>query len=208
MTKSKSIQSSVASIRSRAVAKRAIGFSLIEVMLAILVIGVAGLGAAALSLSGLRESHTSNHRAIAVELASDLLERLKTNPKVLTSDYLPAGLGASTPETGTPDAACYNPGEKGCTLSSRAQNDLREWASAVNDRLPGGTAVFCHSAKPAEGTPKKPGCDADVSSLNPLVIKFWWNERAVLDPLAADKDKKVQDVPPLSAPLYYVAVGL
>jgi type IV pilus assembly protein PilV len=207
MTKSKSIQSSVASLQLRTVAKRAIGFSLIEVMLAILVIGVAGLGAAALSLSGLRESHTSNHRAIAVELASDLLERLKTNPKVLTSDYLPAGLVASTPKAGTPNAACYDP-ELGCDPASRAQNDLYEWASAVNDRLPGGTAVFCHSAKPAEGTPDAPGCDADLSSFSPLVIKFWWNERAVLDPLAADDNKKVQDVPQLSAPLYYVAVGL
>lgn len=207
MTKSKSIQSSVASLQFRTVAKQAIGFSLIEVMLAILVIGVAGLGAAALSLSGLRESHTSNHRAIAVELASDLLERLKTNPAALTSDYLPVGLVASTPKTGTPNAACYDPAQ-GCDPASRAQNDLHEWASAVNDRLPGGTAVFCHSATPAEGTPKEPGCDADLNSLNPLVIKFWWNERAVLDPLAADDNKKVQEVPQLSAPLYYVAVGI
>lgn len=207
MTKSKSIQSSVASIRSRAVAKRAIGFSLIEVMLAILVIGVAGLGAAALSLSGLRESHTSNHRAIAVELASDLLERLKTNPASLTSDYLPAGLVASTPKTGTPNAACYDP-EQGCDPASRAQNDLHEWASAVNDRLPGGTAVFCYSAKPAEGTPAAPGCDKVVPPLKPpLVIKFWWNERAVLDPLAGTK-QQVEEAAQLSAPLYYVAVGI
>lgn len=188
-------------------AKAALGFSLIEVMLAILVIGVAGLGAAALSLSGLRESHTSNYRAIAVELASDFVERLKTNPKALTSDYLPAGLAATTPLTGNPGPDCYDPGA-GCVPSVQAQNDLREWASAVNDRLPGGTAVFCRSANPSEGTPDAPGCDADFTSVNPLVLKFWWSERAVLDPLAADEKKKVQEPDQFIAPLYYVAVGL
>jgi|GEM_PF-4101198 len=188
-------------------AKTALGFSLIEVMLAILVIGVAGLGAAALSLSGLRESHTSNYRAIAVELASDFVERLKTNPKALTTDYLPAGWEKFTPDKGNPAPACYTIDE-GCEPSVRAQNDLREWASALNDRLPGGTAVFCRSANPSEGTPDAPGCDKDLTSVNPLVLKFWWSERAVLDPLAADQNKKVQEPAQFAAPLYYVAVGL
>ncbi len=179
------------------------GFSLVEVMLAILVIGVAGLGAAALSLSALRESSESNSRAVAVELASDLMERIKSNPTQLASVYIPGASSAVTETTGGFDGACF---AAGCTPAARAQHDLREWAMQVRKRLPNSAAVLCRTASPSLGQPGAPLCDASPTSNNPLVLKFWWDERGVLDNNAGGT--AVVQAVPQSVPLYYVAVNL
>ena len=55
------------------------GFSLIEVLIALLLVALGVLGAAALQLNALRYTQDSAYRAQAALLVTDLLERMRAN---------------------------------------------------------------------------------------------------------------------------------
>ena len=70
------------------------GFSLIEVLVALVVLSIGMLGIAALYVDSLRSGRTAIHRTQAVILVSDMAERIRANP-------LLAGSLVSTDGTGT-----------------------------------------------------------------------------------------------------------
>jgi len=57
-------------------AQKAAGFTLIEILVAVLVLSVGLLGLAALNLTGLQGSQASYERSVAVMQANDLVERM------------------------------------------------------------------------------------------------------------------------------------
>ncbi|GGE47969.1 type IV pilus modification protein PilV [Halopseudomonas oceani] len=61
------------------------GFSLIEVLVALLLVALGVLGAAALQLNALRFTQDSAYRVQAGLLATDLLERMRANPSRIAS---------------------------------------------------------------------------------------------------------------------------
>lgn len=65
--------------RFSAMPRRQGGFSLIEVMIAILVLGVGLLGFAMLQAMNLRFTQSANHRTQATNLAYDLLDQMRAN---------------------------------------------------------------------------------------------------------------------------------
>lgn len=61
------------------------GLSMIEVLVAIVVISLGLLGMAGLQAAGLRSSHSALHRAQAAQLANDMAERVRANLGQATS---------------------------------------------------------------------------------------------------------------------------
>ena len=97
---------------------RARAFSLIEVLIAVAVLGIGLLAVAALQIQGVRQNFDSYARSQAVMLANDYIERMYANrPGVLASDYAefdstavacgtaPASICATQSDVATP-AAC------------------------------------------------------------------------------------------------------
>lgn len=101
------------------------GFSLIEVLVALLLVALGVLGAAALQLNALRYTQDSAYRVQASLLATDLLERMRANPEQLAS-YAGDVAGVCVAESAAP-------------LSVLAQ-DLLDFAAGVTCRLPQGSA--------------------------------------------------------------------
>jgi len=62
------------------------GFSLIEVMVSILVLGVGLLGFAMLQTMSVRFTQSANHRTLATNLASDMLDQMRVN-RLLAGQY-------------------------------------------------------------------------------------------------------------------------
>ena len=61
------------------------GFTLIEVLIAMLVLAVGLLGLAALQASSLRNAQSAYNRSLATELAYDLADRMRANiPGIVT----------------------------------------------------------------------------------------------------------------------------
>lgn len=57
-----------------------LGFSLLEVMIAVLVLAIGLLGLSALQANGLRANGSAHQRSQAVTLAYDMMERLRADP--------------------------------------------------------------------------------------------------------------------------------
>jgi len=108
------------------------GFTLLEVLIALLVLSIGLLGLAALQTSGLRSNQMATMRTLATQIAYDMTDRMRANPTgVNNSEYVitTAQAPAATTATGT------------------ALDDLTEWRAQVA-RLPGGLSSITRSAGP------------------------------------------------------------
>jgi len=109
------------------------GFTLVEVLIALVVLAVGMLGIGAMLLNGMQSSRTALQRTQAVVLASDLGDRIRANR---------AGASAYTLAAGTTLAAPATTCTALCSASEVAALDLYRWQQAVLAALPGAqTAV-------------------------------------------------------------------
>lgn len=113
----------------QAPAFRAGGFTLIESLVAMVVMSVGMLGIAALYVEGLRAGRTSIYRTVAIDLASDMADRIRANPTAVAA-YNGDGVGAV-------DAGCVN---ADCTPAEMAATDTVRWHQSVQTLLPDGAA--------------------------------------------------------------------
>lgn len=117
-------------------AKRASGFTLIEVLVAILVLSVGLLGLAALQATGLRNNHSATLRTIATLQAYDLADRMRANRTGLANynvafGVIPAALDCEAVS---------------CTPGQMALFDLSRWNTANDNLLPAGTGEVRNAA--------------------------------------------------------------
>lgn len=109
------------------------GFTLVEVLVALVVMSVGMLGIAALYLEGLRAGRTAVYRTTAVTLAADMADRIRAN-RDAGAAY--AGTGPVT----DPGHACVN-GSVDCTPADLAADDWFEWRQRIVQQLPQGAAA-------------------------------------------------------------------
>jgi type IV pilus assembly protein PilV len=106
------------------------GFSLIEIMISMLVISIGVLGMAGMQITAKRAGFEAVQRTSATSLATDLIERMRSNPAALSS-YVTTGIGGGAIVTEpTPD--CSDDGTNGCSAQELAAHDLWEWEQAVD----------------------------------------------------------------------------
>ena len=79
--------------------KVARGFSLIELLVAVLVMGIGVLGVTALQMVSLQNNRDALQRANAVQLAYDMMDRIRANPAGTPAgaDYSGLGVGDGPP---------------------------------------------------------------------------------------------------------------
>ena len=121
-------------IRPATARRGARGFSLIEALVALVVLSVGLLGIAALYVTSVSSGRTASLRGQAVLLAADLADRIRANRGGgLAYDDATSGVGAI-------NAACLQ-GGGGCTPTQMASEDKAEWLALIAARLPGATAT-------------------------------------------------------------------
>lgn len=116
------------------VTHRITGFTLLEVMIALLVFSIGLLGLAGLQGSSLQNNKTADLRSIAIIAAHDMAERIRANERGTSGDYnaitTPAGpLSAPSPDCIT--SACTTPAQL-------AAEDNYEWQTSLSTLLPSG----------------------------------------------------------------------
>jgi type IV pilus assembly protein PilV len=110
------------------------GFTIVEVLVALVVLAVGMLGMASLYVTTLRSSGTAVSRTQAVSLAADMADRIRANrfAKAVYQTAAPAAKG------------CVDTGD--CTREEMAANDLDVWQKQIDALLPGndpkGTIVY------------------------------------------------------------------
>ncbi|MGZ8249327.1 MAG: type IV pilus modification protein PilV [Methylomagnum sp.] len=153
------------------------GFTLIEVLVAVVVLGVGLLGLAGLQVSGLYYNHSSSLRAQATLLASDIAERMQANPLGVLALSYHNPVAEEIP-------ACLT--VAGCTPAQMAQHDAFEWSRALSTQLPGGGGAICLDSTPNDGSSGAPACDG-VGTI--YAIKVWWTGRIWQDSQLVDGEE-------------------
>jgi type IV pilus assembly protein PilV len=141
------------------------GFTLIEVLVAALVLAIGLIGVAGLQAVSLRANQSALMRSQATALAYDLADRMRANVPA-------ASIGSYDPATASVTTGCTS--NSGCAPTSLAQNDLSEWSDLIADHLPAGEGFVCIDSTPDDGTGfGDPQCDGNGSE---FAIKLWWDE--------------------------------
>jgi type IV pilus assembly protein PilV len=150
---------------------RGSGFSLIEVMVALIVMSVGLLGIAKMQALALSSTTTSRMRSLmsleAASLASTMrADRAYWSAEKVSPLVVQIGAGAVTSTNDTTLQAGTCP----CTSPQIAMNDLREWATELNDLAPAATSVVTCTPPPATAPLSTPvSCQISVSWTESLV---------------------------------------
>lgn len=105
------------------------GVTLIEVLVAVLVLSIGLLGVASLQMYGLRYNQSAYLRSQAAILAYDIVDRMRANSNGVSAGYYDSINTASLPS----DPNCIT---TGCTNQQLASHDIREWGGYFSSSVP------------------------------------------------------------------------
>ena len=147
------------------------GFTLIEVLVALVVLCIGLLGVAGLQLTSLKSNHGSAMRTQATYLAYDIVDRMRANREAaLNSEAYIIDLGDEAAE------------------GSVAANDLVAWKQNIANTLPGGTDDG--NPDPADGSISRDG------NIFTITIRWYdWDDSgaATRTPITFTMDTQLQD---------------
>jgi type IV pilus assembly protein PilV len=106
------------------------GFTLVETMVALVVLAVGMLGIAGLYVTTLKSGGSAIYRMQAVNLAADLADRIRANRG---ANVAYAGAGANN--------NCYGAASVDCSPALMAANDLFVWQQQIVAILPSGVGT-------------------------------------------------------------------
>jgi type IV pilus assembly protein PilV len=129
--------------------RHARGFSLMEVMVALVVSTVGLLGLAKMEALALSSTGVASSRSLAAIEAASLAASMHANPGYWAAGgTAPASLTISGTATTNPYAGsqtCTLTGSSSCSPLAMAHNDLNQWAGNVSSVLPGYLATIACS---------------------------------------------------------------
>lgn len=159
-------------------ARAVAGFTLVEVMIAVLVLALGIVGGVSMQLAALRARHQSTLLAQASWLAVGMAERMRANSAQMRlpdgdNPYLTLDYDVlAQPNPLAPAALCY---DGACDGAQLAAFDLYEIKAQMRENLPAGRAVVCRDADLWTGGSLRWACSGGAGS--PLVIKVGWRSK-------------------------------
>ncbi|GJG96622.1 type IV pilus modification protein PilV [Cupriavidus pauculus] len=188
--------------------REAAGFTMLEALVAIVVLAFGVLAVANLLIKSFRFAQQSSYDVVALQLANDISDRMRANGAQIiagTFDNFDTKQGVPQIADGT------NLFKTPCTGSTAtcgpisAVFDLAEWSHRVITSLPSGRAVICRDSNTwTQGTGYTWDCKAVPGGTGsqkdtPLVVKIGWLSRfnddsdtGTADGNLADGSAKVQ----------------
>lgn len=133
----------------RLMSARSRGLTLIEVLVALLVLSFGLLGLAMMQTAGIRFATDSYSRSQATFFAYDIIERMRVNPTGFANGYYDIGdadaaESAISTYAGCKDSSCDCTGSS-CAPQALAQYDLGQWYSLQDSLLTGARLAAANS---------------------------------------------------------------
>lgn len=122
--------------RGSAGARRQRGFSLMEVLVAMLVLAIGLLGLASLQAQSLKFNHDSYVRSQATILAYEMMDKMRADPSGSYAD------GAVDPQDPNPETDCNLEEDADLLLDARPFMQKCLWLFDIQDRLPSGSGAI------------------------------------------------------------------
>ena len=132
------------------------GFTMVEVLVALVVLTIGLLGIAALYLNSLQAGRTAIYRTEAITLAADLSDRIRMNRTAQ------AAYGTLFADVEAVVGTCSTTG--GCSDADLASTDLSNWKAEIAEQLPNGAGQVVVTPPVAAGEPAS------------YVVTVRWNE--------------------------------
>lgn len=123
------------------------GFTLIEVLIAMVVLAFGLLGLAAMQTSGLKNNLSAYQRSQATQLAYDMADRMRVNvadANEASGKYATAAITTSHTQANSAKTTCKT--TTGCSVADMAENDIYEWNATVSRVLPSGVGTITFAA--------------------------------------------------------------
>lgn len=183
------------------------GFTLLEVLVAVLILSFGMLGLVGMQALALQSVQEAKYYTQASNLARELAEMMRGNPQVATQSE--AGLNpylTNTLQTG--NSTCLQIGSSCATPLQIAQAQMDEWREKVRTTLPGARAVICFDTAPydAGGLPQWDCTPSAAGTNDVVVLKLGWTlrhtDRSVSDAealiTAESEDSRPQIIVPVT----------
>jgi type IV pilus assembly protein PilV len=168
--------------------RRASGFSLIEVLVAIVVLSFGLLGMVGLQAGALQNNREARLQSVAVDLARELAEMMRGNKEVAaqTTGNPYVGDFSAKPLAPAAPSSCLSVGSSCADRTQVAHAELTEWLARVDANLPGARVTVCRDSTPydAAGLPQW-ACTADAGT-DVFAVKIGWS-RLSTDATAKDR---------------------
>ena len=116
------------------------GFSLLEVLVALVILSVGLLGLARMQSTGLRQNNSAYFHSQATTLAYAILDRIRVNLDAAENGDYDIAIG--TPRTASKDCETAS---NTCSTTEMADFDVNEWKSSLSSALPGGDGSISRS---------------------------------------------------------------
>ena len=134
------------------------GFTLVEALVALVILSIGMLGVAALYVESLQAGRVAQSRTQAVNLAGDMADRIRANPTAL------AAYGGPGLNNGCSGAAAVN-----CTPAQLAAHDVFLWQTDAANMLPAGAGAVAFNGATLPSTYTITLSWSEVGSAVPIV---------------------------------------
>ena len=154
-----------------------VGFSLIEVLVAIVVLSFGLLGMVGLQAASLQANRDARLQSTAILLARDLAEAMRGNKAIAVgtvNPYIGSFQSVGTnPLVPTVASYCLTVGQNCTTPAAVANAQMTEWLSRVSTQLPGARVEICKDSAPYDGN-GLPRWACSTAGTDIIVIKIGW----------------------------------
>ena len=139
------------------------GFTLLEVLVALVVLSIGLIGLAGLQSASLKQNYNAYLRSQATALAYNMADRIRAN-----------SLGASSSDyhnvTAVQTTGCDS--TSGCSEATMAQHDMFQWTADLAALLPLGEGQVC-----VDSTPEQPPTALNCDGTGPThVVRVSWDD--------------------------------
>lgn len=150
------------------------GLTLIENLVALLLLSFALLGLAGLMGRTLGREKESVYHSLASVMAQDIAEKVRTNRGVFNTYINLLNAPTSSPASKSCSAGGFGKVTTpvACTPAQLAEDDAYNWRRWVATSLPGGVGIVCRDNTPDDGTDTNPACDGGAR----VAIKIFWRD--------------------------------
>lgn len=169
------------------------GFTLIEVLVALLILSFGMLGLIGMQAFALQSNRDAKLYSEGTNLARELAEMMRGNNLIaIKTDTVDNPYLTNTLQAGTDDSDCLAVGGACTTTKDVAAAQMTEWRTRVRNAFPGARVEICFDAEPYDGAGLPQwDCTAGTAGVNEvIVLKLGWTIRST-DSSATDANANI-----------------
>lgn len=161
--------------------ERQSGFTLVEVLISVFVLSIGIIGTAGMQLSALRTSQQTAFQATAIQLASEIADKMRTNIGYFNlsdeeNPYLNFDYASEADPLPPIEKSCHR---NSCSAEELARFEIHQWKARLKAALPGGRIAICRDSHPWDSAARSFRWHCTSSPENKyalsLVIKIGWH---------------------------------